>query len=121
MNDPLEHLRQAGALNTSPFEQNSRYYGLPLARLERPGQHPIPYVLRRFIPPVEAYTEVQRHTVQDGDRIDRIAARYFGDPERYWQIADANAAIDPAELTSTPGDEISITLPPGIGGDAGRG
>ncbi|MCK9495118.1 MAG: LysM domain-containing protein [Dehalococcoidia bacterium] len=116
MNDPLEQLRQAGALNTSPFEQNSRYYGLPIARYERPGADPIPYVRRRFIPPVERYTEVERHHVQQGDRIDRLAAHYLGDPERYWQIADANAAMDPADLTATPGDQISITLPDGIGG-----
>lgn len=119
MNDPLEQLRQAGALNTSPFAQNSRYYGLPIARYERPGADPIPYVLRRFIPPVERYTEVERHTVQQGDRIDRLAAHYLGDAERYWQIADANAAMDPAALTETPGDEISITLPDGIGGGDG--
>lgn len=116
MNDPLEMLRQAGALNQSPFTQNSRYHGVEVGRLERPGQAPIPYVLRRFIPPPERYVEVQRHTVQQGDRIDRLAAHYLGDPERYWQIADANAALDPASLTETPNTEIRITLPEGIEG-----
>jgi hypothetical protein len=119
VNDPLEQLRQAGALNTSPFEANSRYYGLPIAHFERDGADPIPYVRRRFIPQPSRYVETDRHVVQQGDRIDRLAAHYLGDPERYWQIADANAAMDPAELTETPGSEISITLPEGIGGDGG--
>lgn len=116
MNDPLELLRQAGALNDSSFAQNSRYHGVAIGYLERDGEAPIPYVLRRFISPPERYVEVQRHTVQQGDRIDRLAAHYLGDPERYWQIADANAALEPGALTETPGSEIRITLPEGIDG-----
>jgi len=33
-----------------------------------------------------------------GDRLDLLAARYFGDPLQYWRIADANPAPSPDEL-----------------------
>ena len=31
-----------------------------------------------------------QHTVRDGDRLDLLAFKYYGDPGRWWQIADAN-------------------------------
>ena len=43
------------------------------------------------------------HRVAAGDRLDLIAARYLGDPTAAWQIADANAALDPDELTGAGG------------------
>jgi hypothetical protein len=116
VNDPLQELLNAGAIETSPFPPNSRYRGVPVTRLERAGQDPIPYLRRRFIPPPERFAEVQQHTVVEGDRIDNIAARYLGDPELYWQVADANGATDPAELTEVPGRRLRITLPEGIPG-----
>lgn len=116
MNDPLQDLINAGALDTSPFPPNSRYRDVPLAKLEVPGRDPIPYVRRRFISPPERFAEVDRHTVAEGDRIDNVAARYLGDPELYWQLADANGAMDPADLTVEPGRRLRITLPEGIPG-----
>jgi len=111
MNDPIEHLRQAGMLNNSPFSPTSRYHETPLARLERDGADPVPYVRRRFIPQPEDFVEVGRHAVREGDRIDLLAAEHLGDPELYWQIADANGAMDPASLTVEPGRRFSITIP----------
>ena len=116
MNDPLQALRDAGALETSKFPPNSRYYRTPVARLERPGKPPISYLKRRFIAPPERFAVLQRHTVVEGDRIDNIAAQYLGDPELYWQIADANGAIKPADLTAMLGRRINITLPEGVPG-----
>ena len=119
MNDPLQALRDAGALETSKFPPNSRYYRTPVAKLARLGKTPITYLKRRFIAPTENFAVVQRHAVVEGDRIDNIAAQYLGDPEMYWQIADANGARKPAELTSVPGRHINITLPEGIVGGTG--
>lgn len=31
-----------------------------------------------------------RHNVEAGDRLDHLAERYYGDPGRWWPIADAN-------------------------------
>jgi hypothetical protein len=52
----------------------------------------------------------------EGDRLDTIAAKYLGDPEQFWRIADANGAMRPEELTDAIGDKLHITLPQGIGG-----
>lgn len=116
MNDPLQALLDAGVLNTSPFPANSRYHGLPLATLERSGRDPVAYVRRRFVPPPERFETVAEHRLIEGERLDALAARYLGDPELYWRIADANGALAPAELTTTPGRRLRITLAEGMGG-----
>jgi hypothetical protein len=46
------------------------------------------------------------HTVQRGESLDRIAARYYGDPFRWRPIADANGITDPFALE--PGRVIDI-------------
>ena len=54
--------------------------------------------------------------VTQGERLDNIAANYFGDPELFWRVADANRAMHPKELTETIGRRLRITLPEGIPG-----
>lgn len=99
-------------------DPNSRYDGLPLAE-HRPdgGGAPRLYITRRFIAPPDRQAVLTEHTVEGGDRIDRIAFTYLGDPEAAWRLADANAALAPAELTARIGRRIRITLPAGIPGD----
>jgi hypothetical protein len=76
------------------------------------------YVRRRFLPPPDRFALLQEHEVKQGDRLDNITARYLGDPEQFWRVADANNALDPVELTDTEGRRLRITLPEGIpGGD----
>jgi hypothetical protein len=59
---------------------------------------------------------LQEYTVVEGDRLDNVAAKFIGDPEQFWQICDANAAMRPDELTETIGRRLRITLPEGIPG-----
>jgi len=43
----------------------------------------------------------------DGDRIDLVATKFYGDPEYWWQIMDINPSIlNPMEIT--PGTIIRI-------------
>ena len=49
------------------------------------------------------------------DRLDNLAATYFGDPELFWRLGDANEAMAPDELTETIGSQLRITLPEGMG------
>jgi nucleoid-associated protein YgaU len=43
-----------------------------------------------------------------GERLDHLAARFYGDPRRYWLILDANPEIlDPFDLL-VPGRRIRI-------------
>jgi nucleoid-associated protein YgaU len=51
------------------------------------------------------------------DRLDILAATYYGDSQLWWRIADANAVSDPDEL-SEPGRRLRITHPQGSGGVA---
>jgi hypothetical protein len=51
--------------------------------------------------------------VTQGDRLDRVAADAFGDPEQSWRICDANAALDPDELVSEVGRRLVIPQPVG--------
>jgi hypothetical protein len=97
------------------YPPTSRYAGLETQRLEVPGLGEIVYLRRRWLPMGSELVEIERHVVEEGDRLDLIAARRLGDSEAWWRIADANDALVPAELEE-PGDELRITLPPGIPG-----
>jgi hypothetical protein len=112
--DPVQALIDAGAIPSSPFAPTSRYAGVPLGRYQRDAADPgVPYLLRRFLPrPAEAPTAFE-HIVQAGERPDLLASAVFGDPEFYWQIADANAVTDPFELTDTLGARLRIPAPRG--------
>jgi len=115
MNDPVQLLIDAGAIPSTPFVPQSRYNGVPLAVLQRRPEEPgKAYVLRRFIPSPNTLNVAGRHTVAANDRPDSLGAKYLADPLLYWRIADANAVVDPNELTETLGRRIDIPLPPGM-------
>ena len=103
------------ALPLTPFPPTSRYANLELARIEVNGEAVI-YVRRRFVPQPEQFAAIGEHTVVRGERLDHIAAHYFGDPELFWRICDANRALRPEELTETEGRRLVITLPEGVQG-----
>lgn len=90
------------------FPVTSRYYGLPTAT-----QGGVSYVRRRFLPQPDELAPLGEYVVAVGERLDHIAAREFADPEQAWRIADANRAMDPAEL-EVPGRRLRITLPAGL-------
>ena len=115
MRDPLEAVfeltRKAGL-----FPSTSRYNGIDTATLETAEGTAVVYLRRRFTPPPERFATLREHTVIQGDRLDNLATRYLGDPEQFWRLCDANAAMDPNELTETVGRRLRITLPEGIPG-----
>jgi hypothetical protein len=104
------------APKTPPFDPASRYYPIEIAELRRADGTTVRYVRRRFIAQPSRFETLTEHPVVEGDRIDNVAANYLGDPEQYWRICDANAAMRPDELTETIGRRIRITLPEGIPG-----
>lgn len=115
MTDITQLLQQIGA-KPSYFSVSSRYKNIPTATIESNDGQSIVYIRRRFVPKAEAFIVVQEHTVTEGERLDNIANKYIGDPERFWQLCDANNALNPDELTETTGRIINITLPEGIPG-----
>jgi hypothetical protein len=99
----------------TPFGPTSRYYGIATAKfVDRLGAEHV-YVLRRFIPPAQAFATLELHVVIQGERYDTLAASYIGDPLQFWRLADANGVSDPTDL-ETPGRSVRITLPAGIPG-----
>ena len=116
MSDPLQALL-AGAAKPNLFPPNSRYYGVNTSTLTTVDGKTVAFLQRRFIPAPEKFSLLQEYSVVAGDRLDNLAAKFVGDPERFWQIADANLALRPEELTELVGKILRITLPAGIPGN----
>jgi hypothetical protein len=93
------------------FDHTSRYANLETATLTTEDGRTVIYVRRRFPPPVDAIQIVAEVTVNDPDRLDLIAARTVGAAEQFWRIADANGALNPFDLTATPGEQVRIPAP----------
>jgi hypothetical protein len=119
MNDPFKNLQtvlQAANLPANSFPVTSRYYRIGTATLQKADGTSVIYLKRRIIPPAENLTLLLEHQVKQGDRLDNISAAYIGDPEQFWQIADANNAMKPEELTDNHGSWLRITQPAGTTG-----
>jgi len=97
----------------------SRYASVGTTTLTTAGGTTIVYLERRFVPQAGSLTQVGVHTVAPGDRLDLIANAAIGDPSQWWQIADANRAMWPEDLTATTGAVLRITLPQGVPGVPG--
>jgi hypothetical protein len=119
MSDPLQSLLGLGALKTNPFPPNSRYAGVQTATLETADGAVTVYLRRRFVPSPARFATLTEYTLAQGDRIDNLAARLIGDPELFWQLCDANNAMQSDDLTDIPGRRIRVTLPEGIPGAQG--
>ena len=102
----LQQILQPGGLKNTLFPPTSRYYGIETATLETTEGKTIIYLCRRFCPSPERFALLQEHVVVQGDRLDNITAKYSGDPEQFWRICDANAAMRPDELTETIGRRL---------------
>jgi hypothetical protein len=118
MTEPLAHLEALLAQATTPprFPPNSRYHATPTARLELPDGRVVVHLRRRIVPPPEAFAALRLHAVVQGDRLDNLAAAHLGDPELFWRLCDANAALRPDELTESTGRRLRIPLPEGVPG-----
>ncbi|BBL72817.1 LysM peptidoglycan-binding domain-containing protein [Methylogaea oryzae] len=103
-------------MTTYNFLPTSRYYGVETATLQSEDGQTRVYLRRRFLPAPERFVLLQEHVVNEGERLDQVAAKYLGDPEAFWRIADANGAMRPQALTETAGRRLRITLPEGIPG-----
>jgi hypothetical protein len=119
MRDPLQAMFEAGALRTTAFGPSSRYHAIATATLQTVDGRTVAYLRRRFVPPPERFSLLHEHAVMEGERLDNLAALHLGDPELFWRLCDANAAMRPDELTDTVGRRLRITLPEGIPGSDG--
>ncbi len=95
------------------FPRTSRYYNIEIVKLVTPDQREIVYLRRRFLPNSSNAAIIAEHTVEEGDRLDNVTARYLGDPEQFWQVCDVNDAMRPEELTEEIGRRMRIAMPTG--------
>jgi hypothetical protein len=95
---------------------NSRYATVGIEEITEPDGTVVRYFRRRFIVAPDQLPLVRLHGVEPGERLDLVAGDELGDPELWWQVADANGAVRPAELVDRPGRQLRITLPEGIPG-----
>jgi nucleoid-associated protein YgaU len=92
------------------ISRKSRYAAVEQVKITDGNGREIPYLSVRFIPATGARV---LHSVNQGERLDHIAHRYYKDPERFWRICDANEAMWPDELVEQPGRKLLI--PPAEG------
>ncbi len=87
------------------FDPGSRYETVPEAVYVAPDGRELTYKLLRRIPDAPPLGE---HVVAVGDRLDLLAFGFYGDPEQFWRLCDANRALDPFELVSEPGRRLIV-------------
>jgi hypothetical protein len=123
MKSPLQTLVQLGVVPTVTFPANSRYYGSGTLTYVTASDETIAYLARRIVPQPGApnFATIAQHTINQGDRLDLIAAKYLGDPLIFWLICDANGAVEPHDLVATPGKILNITTPQGVPGAPNAG
>lgn len=93
------------------FEHTSRYDPIENAIYKAADGRHITYKRRRFLPQGEAMPVLAEVSVGVNDRLDLIAARTLGDAEQFWQVCDANNAMNPFDLTAAAGRVLRIPLP----------
>jgi len=93
------------------FPPTSRYANIEIAKLVSVDGRETVYLRRRFLPDLKTIIVLNEHIVTEGDRLDNITARYLGDPEQFWRLADANTEMKPDQLTAKVGRHVIIPLP----------
>lgn len=89
------------------FFKGSRYENVDEHIITDASGREIRYKKIRFIPPTSARV---RRVIQQGDRPDLIAHRYYQDSLRFWRLCDANWVMWPPDLVSEIG--TAILIPP---------
>ena len=69
------------------FSRISRYHTLPdIVTTDAEGRTFASKTLR----PLPQVSGTFRHTVEDADRLDQLAYKYYREPRKWWRMSDAN-------------------------------
>jgi hypothetical protein len=96
------------------FEHTSRYFALPNKTYTIRTGREIAYKTRRFLPRGDRMDTLLELTINQGDRLDLIAARTLGDSTQFWQICDANNVMYPDDIIDGVGETIRVAVPQGL-------
>ena len=78
------------------FAKDSRYRNLPETVVEDARGRTAAAKALRPLPPTDGTFE---HTIEDAERLDNLAFKYYRRPERWWRICDANPEfLSPLDL-----------------------
>lgn len=91
------------------IDRDSRYAKTPVLHMHDTQGREIAYLDRRIIP--DQPRIAARIAVQDGDRLDLVAHRAYGDARQSWRVMDANPDPDPLTLADAPGRRLNLTQP----------
>lgn len=86
------------------FLKNSRYHGQATHTVTDAAGRKLTLLVPRPLPATPGEPTV----VAPHDQLDALAETRYGDPTRYWHIADANTALRAGELTAEPGSTIDV-------------
>ena len=92
-------------------DPNGRYAAAEQAIYVGADGRPVAYRRRRFLPQGERMPLLGEAAVGIADRLDLIANRALGDPLQFWQICDANNAMNPFDLVDETGKRVRVPLP----------
>ncbi|HEY0785588.1 MAG TPA: LysM domain-containing protein [Acidobacteriaceae bacterium] len=84
--------------------KGSRYQNTPVLSIATPAGKTVQALAARYVPVTPAG---YLHTFSGSERLDLLAYRFYANPEKFWLIADANAAMDPEDLL-TAGAQLRI-------------
>ncbi len=87
------------------FFKGSRYAKVGEVQTTDAQGRTVRYKRTRFI---TAPSMSGTHVVTDGDRLDRLAFAAYGDVERWWLIADLNAAMRPEDILEESGRVVAM-------------
>jgi nucleoid-associated protein YgaU len=91
-----------------PVKPDSRFASLPVLKVRAPDGSVRQVIALRIQQP-EPGAEMARHVVTQGETVDLLARRYYGDERLWWRILDANPLVYPLDLQ--PGDVLNIPAP----------
>jgi hypothetical protein len=93
------------------FDFTSRYYAIETTTLADANGRVIAYKRRRFLPPAERLQIFAEVTLLQGDRLDVVTARTLGASEQFWQVCDANSAMNPFDINAENLSSVRIPMP----------
>ncbi|MCK0195355.1 hypothetical protein MWN34_00355 [Ancylobacter sp. 6x-1] len=99
------------------YSPNSRYFGIATLTYRTPDGREIAYSARRLLPRPENLAVLAIHANDRERRIDEIGDQYYGDPEQYWRICDANLVFWPPDATQESRTRLMVPLPQEVSGD----